>query len=218
MRHVDQVRCDKPGINAHFDGSTAAFTAEPPNGTARAGGPSIDQMVRATHYAKGLPPGMVPTLIAGTFFRRDRISRYAKSFKKDGSVAANVQEQPRELFERVFGALPGFDASDPRELRVQRSVLDAVVEQYKHLSGARSPLGAASKTRLSEHLDRIREYEQRAFTTDSAAARRRAPQEPAASRLLHGGAADPGGEGIDITLKDLALAKNSSSSVPKRES
>ena len=35
MRGVDQVRCDKSGINAHFDGASGAFTAAPPDGEAR---------------------------------------------------------------------------------------------------------------------------------------------------------------------------------------
>ena len=55
MRGVDHVRADESGINAHFDGASAAFTAEPPDGEAKSGGPSIDQVVRRTHYAKGLP-------------------------------------------------------------------------------------------------------------------------------------------------------------------
>lgn len=38
MRNVDQVRCDERGINAHFDGASGAFTAEPPDGEAKAGG------------------------------------------------------------------------------------------------------------------------------------------------------------------------------------
>ena len=38
MRGVDHVRADQSGINAHFDGSSAAFTATAPNGEARAGG------------------------------------------------------------------------------------------------------------------------------------------------------------------------------------
>ena len=37
MRNVDQVRCDVTGINAHFDGASGAFTAEPPNGEAQSG-------------------------------------------------------------------------------------------------------------------------------------------------------------------------------------
>ena len=50
MRHVDQVRCDQSGINAHFDGASGAFTATPPQGEAKAGGASIDQLVRRHHY------------------------------------------------------------------------------------------------------------------------------------------------------------------------
>ena len=46
MRNVDQVRCDVSGINAHFDGATGSFTAMPAGGEARAGGASIDQVVR----------------------------------------------------------------------------------------------------------------------------------------------------------------------------
>ena len=49
MRDVDQVRCDESGINAHFDGASGAFTAEPPSGEAKAGGPSIDQVIRKAH-------------------------------------------------------------------------------------------------------------------------------------------------------------------------
>ncbi len=57
LRNVDQVRCDQSGINAHFDGASGAFTAEPPNGEAKAGGPSIDQVIRKAAYPKGLPGG-----------------------------------------------------------------------------------------------------------------------------------------------------------------
>ena len=32
MKNIDQVRCDESGINAHFDGASGAFTAEPPDG------------------------------------------------------------------------------------------------------------------------------------------------------------------------------------------
>jgi len=207
MRNVDQVRADKPGINAHYDGSTAAFTAEPPDGTARAGGPSIDQVVRKTHYPNGLPPGMVPTLVGGTFFRRDRVSRHTKSFNEDGTVAATMQEKPRDLFERVFGtiALPK-NAEEARRQRLKRSVLDSVVGQYQYYTGPNSPLGAASKARIADHLDRIREYELRAFRM--AGPRSQAPAweragKPPQSKIIHGGKADPNGQGIDITLEEL---------------
>lgn len=202
MRNVDQVRCDESGINAHFDGASGAFTAEPPDGEAKSGGPSIDQVIRKTHYPDGLPDGMVPTLVGGTFFRRSRVSRYVHSYNDDGTVAATMQERPRDVFDRVFGSLAvSDDKSDARRKRLRRSVLDSVVDQYKFYTRARSPLGAASRTRVADHLDRVREYEQRAF--EMKATQEGAPPVPQRSQLAHGGEADPGGEGIDITLDEL---------------
>jgi hypothetical protein len=201
MRHVDQVRCDAKGINAHFDGSSGAFTATPPNGEAKAGGASIDQLIRRSAYPKGLPNGMVSTLVAGTFFRRSRVSRYVHSYNPDGSVAATMQEKPRDLFDRVFGTLGSAGEGDLRKERLKRSVLDTVVDQYKFYAGQRSPLGASSRARIATHLERIREFEQRAYEMKEK--HPQAPQIPNRSQLAHGGHADPGGEGIDMPLKDL---------------
>lgn len=202
MRGVDHVRADESGINAHFDGAAAAFTAEPPDGEAKSGGPSIDQVVRRTYYPAGLPKGMVPTLNAGTFFRRSRVSRYVHSYNMDGTVAATMQERPREVFDRVFGTLAvSGDENDARQQRLKRSVLDSVVDQYKFYTGENSPLGAASRARVADHLERIREFEQRAFEMkDSPRAKMPVPPR---SRIAHGGAADPGGQGIDMPLEEL---------------
>lgn len=202
MRNIDQIRCDESGINAHFDGASGAFTAEPPDGEAKAGGPSIDQVIRKHYHPNGLPVGMVPTLIGGTFFRRSRVSRYVHSYNEDGTVAAAMQEKPRELFDRVFGTIEiGSGNAETRQKRLQRSVLDSVIEQYKHYTGANSPLGAASKSRLADHLDRIRELEQRAYEMPERM--NGDPPFPPRSKLAHGGQADPGGEGIDMKLDDL---------------
>ena len=201
MRNVDQVRCDESGINAHFDGASGAFTAEPPDGEAKAGGPSIDQMIRKAHYSNGLPAGMVPTLVGGTFFRRSRVSRYVHSYNENGTVAGIMQERPRDLFERVFGTVSTGDDSDARRQRLKRSALDSVVDQYRFYTGVNSPLGAASKARVADHLDRIREYEQRAYSMKRTT--KNAPPLPPRSELAHGGRADPGGEGIDITVDEL---------------
>jgi hypothetical protein len=203
MREVDQVRCDENGINAHFDGASGAFTAEPPDGEAKSGGPSIDQVIRKAHYPNGLPKGMVPTLIAGTFFRRSRVGRYVHSYNKDGTVAATIQERPRHLFERVFGRIQlAGDGDDVRRRAIKRSVLDSVVDQYQFYTGANSPLGAASKARVADHLDRVREFEQRAYEMGERP--EGAPGIPSRSKLAHGGQADPGGQGIDMQLEDLS--------------
>jgi hypothetical protein len=113
-------------------------------------------------------------------------------------VAAAMQERPLDLFTRVFGRVQGAD--DSLDERLQRSVLDSVLEQYRHYAGNNSPLGADSKNRFKNHLDRIREYEQRAFQFE---ADQEAPPRPAPSSLPHGGRADPGGQGIDMKLEDL---------------
>ena len=204
MRNVDQVRADANGINAHFDGATAAFTAEAPNGEAKSGGPSIDQVVRQTYHPNGLPAGMVPTLVAGTFFRRSRVGRFVHSYNANGTVAAAMQERPRDVFDRVFGAIAQGDVKNPRELRLKRSVLDSVVSEYRHFTGANSPLGTASRSRVTDHLERIREYEQRAYALkDSPKDGPTGPARPEMSKLKHGGLADPGGQGIDMQIDDL---------------
>lgn len=202
MRNVDQVRCDESGINAHFDGASGAFTAEPPKGEAKSGGPSIDQVIRRELYPKGLPKGIVPTLAGGTFFRRSRLCRYVHSYNYDGTTAAQMQERPRDVFDRVFGTIDAGDG-DLRKQRLRRSVLDSVVDQYKHFTGNNSPLGAASRTRVREHLERIREFEQRAYEMKHKTKGKKSPILPARSEVAHGSAADPDGQGIDMPLEDL---------------
>ena len=205
MRNVDQVRCDEKGSNAHYDGAIGAFTAEPPDGEAKAGGPSIDQVIRKAHYPDGLPKGMVSTLMGGTFFRRSRVGRYVHSYNHDGTVAATIQEKPRDMFERVFGeiSITG-DGQDVRQRRLKRSVLDSVVEEYRFFTGTNSPLGATSKARVADHLDRIRELEERAFALKDKKSPN-SPSLPPRSNIPHGGPADPGGQGIDIKLEELTL-------------
>src|SRR5687768_18022791 len=57
---------------------------------------------------------------------------------------------------------------------------------------------------LPIYLDRIREYEQRAFDMEKQIARRcPAPDAPGESDIIHGDEADPGGQGIDITVEEL---------------
>ena len=199
MRQVNQLRCDEKGVNAHYDGAIGAFTAEAPQGEAKAGGPSLDQVIRKTHYPDGLPKGMVPTLIAGTFFRRSRVGRYVHSYKHDGTVSATIQEKPRDLFDRVFGVINVAGGSAETQ-RLKRSILDSVVEDYRYYVGPNSPLGSESKGRVADHLDRIREFEQRAFAMKKGG---NLPALPPRSIIPHGGPADPGGQGIEITLEEL---------------
>jgi len=208
VRGVDHVRCDEGGINAHFDGSSGAFTAEPPDGEARSGGPSMDQVLKDELYPDGLPTGTIPTLLMGTYFRRSRACRYIHCWNDDGSPADLPKESPRELFTRIFGDDPSMtgDTTDPQEARrrrYRRSILDSVLGQYRHFKSEASNLGAASRARIADHLERIREHEQRVFGMEQPEDDCMVPGTPGGSTIPHGGAADPDGEGIDISLEAL---------------
>ena len=54
------------------------------------------------------PQARSPTLVAGTFFRRSRISRYVHSYNPDGTVAASMQERPIDLFARCLWPDQGY--------------------------------------------------------------------------------------------------------------
>ncbi len=71
------------------------------------------------------------------------------------------ESSPFALFERIFGAgfrLPGEEGTVDPTLGLRRSVLDAVMEDANALKGR---VGAADAIRLEQHLDGIRELEQR---------------------------------------------------------
>jgi Protein of unknown function (DUF1552) len=206
LRGVDHVRCDEAGINAHFDGAAGAFTATPPNGEALAGGPSIDQLVRQHFYPDGLPTGTLSTVLMGTYFRRSRPARFIHCWNPDGSPASLPKEDPIALFELIFGTDPSMNSGEetPEEARKRRyhqSVLDSVVEQYKHWTSEASGLGATSRARIADHLEKVREYEQRVFGELPEGCV--VPTKPVDSNLPHGGSADPDGQGIDITVDAL---------------
>jgi hypothetical protein len=203
VRVVDHVRGDIPGANAHFDGATTSFNAIPSAGEVQAGGPSLDQVIRQQMYPNGQPTGVIPSLLMGTWFRRSRPGRYIHCWNEDGSPTDLPYERPAELFTRIFGNVEMPVDDDPvlaQQLRYRRSVLDSVLDQYQHLQSDASNLGKESRARIADHLDSIREHEQRVFGEKADCT---VPSMPGASSIPHGAAADPDGEGIDITLDAL---------------
>ena len=205
VRGVDQVRADENGSNAHYDGATASFNATMPDGEAKSGGPTIDQVLRREMYPGGQPEGVIQTLLAGTYFRRSRLGRYVHCWNEEGTPASLPEESPEDLFVRIFGEDPGMgggpDGLSDRRLRYKQSILDSVVDQYQFYKSDASNLGAASRARIADHLDLVREYEMRVF--GDLAANCDSPEAPPSSELPHGDAADPDGEGIDITVDEL---------------
>jgi hypothetical protein len=205
VRGINQVRVDEGGSNAHYDGAAGAFTAEQPNGEALAGGPSHDQLLRLHAYPDGMPSGVLSGMLMGTYFRRSRPARYVHSWNPDGSPADLPLESPIALFTRIFGSDPNMgsgdlDPAEERRLRYHKSVLDSVVENYKHWTSDASGLGPNSRARIADHFEKIREYEQRLFGEGPSCT---APTTPGASSIPHDTAADPDGQGIDITVDAL---------------
>ncbi|MGF1508471.1 MAG: DUF1552 domain-containing protein [Myxococcota bacterium] len=151
---------------AHCNTSAVIFVGEEQQSVNVAGGPSIDQLMR-----RELDPG-APTLASGLWWRRGACDAQAlRVFLPDGGSRPPVK-RPSEVFDRVFGNfMPGTGgggASDAeaREARLRRSVLDSVLDQVQDLSGNRSPLGPASKLKLEQHLQSIREIEEQLAPAD----------------------------------------------------
>jgi len=224
LRGINHTMADHAD-NSHYDGAAAAFSGTKQVNKNTNGGISIDQALRRAAYPQGLPAGMVPALSGGVYFRRsDSTNRYTHSRNQDGSPVEITIDNPAALFTRVFGTaaplmpMPGTmpspgDAAAARAQRLRKSVLDSVTGQYRHFMGDAGNLGALSRSRVSDHLDRIRELETRIFAAPTGPGgpggpavtpmRCKVPTMPVNKAVPTGGGADPGGSGIDITLENL---------------
>lgn len=133
-------------------------------------GPSIEQFVRHKKYAAGKVPTRLTSLAAGIYWRTDESYKYQHSFDLNGDSMDN--NPPRSLgaiFERLFVGFkppskPGTDPTPvpepmPSGPNLKRSVLDAVIEDYRHYTSDAGNLGATSRERIRSHLDRIYEVE-----------------------------------------------------------
>lgn len=203
VRGVNLYECDGPANN-HFDGSGGTFTGIEPVTVSQAGGPSLDQAVLAAKYPQG-PDTLVSTLMMGSFFRRKlendlSLTRFVHCWKDDGSPVDVPIENPADLFERIFGGASG--GSDPVDLKAkhyERSVLDSVLGQYEHYTGPASPLGASSRSKVADHLDKVRELEKKLFPEQLLC---ETPPPPGELPLLHGQDVDGGGGGPVIQLQE----------------
>jgi hypothetical protein len=172
LQHAHNFGSGEP----HFKVGDVIFVGDPQKREYEASGPSIEQLVK-----RELHPDGVPTLLGsksvGMWFRTGSVSQYTRHWNHDGSPGERPERRPTRIFEQLFGqyvapdATPAEGATDPallRERHVDRSVLDAVLGEYQHYVGERSPLGAESKAKLSVHLDNIRSVEQRLVPAEQA--------------------------------------------------
>lgn len=157
----------------HFKVGDVIFVGDPQKREYEASGPSLEQLVK-----KAIHPNGVPTLIGsksvGMWFRTGSVSQYTRHWNHDGSPGERPERRPTRIFEQMFGGQMPDDqpgSTDPAvvtERHLKRSVLDAIVGEYQHYTGDASPLGAASKAKLSVHLDNIRNLETRLAPVEEA--------------------------------------------------
>ncbi len=151
------------GGGAHCETSAVVFVGERPRSVNVAGGPSIDQLLR-----QRVDPA-APVLVSGLWWRRGACDAQAlRVFDPTGAARPPVK-RPSAVFDQVFGSyMPPTGPSEPndpeveaqrRENRIRRSILDTVIEQYRHLRSDRSYLGTESRRKVEQHLNSIREIE-----------------------------------------------------------
>ncbi|MEI6712615.1 MAG: DUF1552 domain-containing protein [Verrucomicrobiota bacterium] len=91
------------------------------------------------------------------------LSTSTLAFSRDG-VPLPAEDNPRNIFNRLFGDEPGGIAAQRARLLKRRSVLDAVWDQAKSL---RLALGTDDRTKLDEYLNAVRDVEQRTERLDA---------------------------------------------------
>lgn len=85
------------------------------------------------------------------------------AFTRDG-VPLPAEDNPRQIFNRLFGEEPGGIAAQRARLTRRRSVLDSVMDEADSL---RRDLGKEDRTKLDEYLHALRDVEKRAERLDS---------------------------------------------------
>jgi hypothetical protein len=85
------------------------------------------------------------------------------AFSRDG-VPLPAEDNPRNVFDRLFGEEAGGVAARRVSLKRRRSVLDAVLDDAKTL---RFQLGTDDRTKLDEYLHSVRDVEQRTARLDA---------------------------------------------------
>jgi len=160
------------GPDGHPGAAGAAFVGRPPLNATTAGGPSIDNEIMRHAYASGKPPTPIDVQGVGSYFKfLDDPSRWVKSWDERGQPKGGFAADPAVLFKTFFGGTPvatmgpsTMPATPPAptlEQKLTTSILDTVVGQYRFYTSDRSNLSAASRSKISDHLDAVRQLEAR---------------------------------------------------------
>lgn len=121
-----------------------------------AAGPSVDQVLAARMAAEARPIASLEMAVRwGTGKAHGLLSPIDCINYRDTATFEPIKARldPVAIWNELFGG-----AAPPDAAAWDRSILDAVTQRYANLA---QRLGAADKQRLEQHLDRLRELEQR---------------------------------------------------------
>jgi hypothetical protein len=121
---------------------------------------SCDQLMAEVTGLRTRFPSLELSISAGT---GRPLNSTTLAFSRDG-VPLPAEENPRHIFNRLFGEEPGGIAAQRARLGKRRSVLDAVFDEAKSL---RLELGKDDRTKLDEYLHSVRDVERRAERLDA---------------------------------------------------
>ena len=177
------------GTGVHAQAGCCWLTSSPPTEALDGGFPvntSLDQQIARQVRGDTLLPSME---LSCNDHANQKETKYFENISWYGpGYAANVQKEPRAVFDRLFGK------PDPRV----HSVLDAVMEDARRLD---RKLGGADRVKLSEYLDSVREVERQIqkAETHSDSVRRPPMERP-------GGKPDDRGEYIRLMADLIVVA------------
>ena len=121
---------------------------------------SCDQMMAEVVGLQTRFPSLELSISAGT---GHPFGTNTLAFSRDG-VPLPAEDNPKAVFNRLFGEETGGIAAQRARLTKRRSVLDAVFDDAKSL---RLDLGKDDRTKLDEYLHSVRDVEQRTERLDS---------------------------------------------------
>ena len=131
-----------------------------PEGGSAKNSVSCDQVIAEATAPRTRFPSLELSLFAGV---GQPNSSSTLAFSRDG-VPLPAEDNPRTIFQRLFGEEPGGVESRRRRLDRRRSVLDAVLGDARSL---KTSLGASDRSKLDEYLQSVREVEVRAQRMDA---------------------------------------------------
>lgn len=121
---------------------------------------SVDQMMAEVVGLQTRLPSLELSISTGT---GQPFNSNTLAFSRDG-VPLPAEDNPKQIFQRLFGEEVGGVAAQRARLTKRRSVLDAVLDDAKSL---RLALGKDDRTKLDEYLHAVRDVEQRTERLDA---------------------------------------------------